>query len=84
MPRLLLGNITLEVVILTKGFKRWLFIMTLVLATLVITGCDNNDESVALSRTNQIPESGIIEREIFASIMEEDDIAIFNSEDIHI
>lgn len=48
---------------------------------MMLIGCNDNDSSVKMSRTNQIPESGIVESDIFASIMKEDDIAIFNGAD---
>jgi len=85
MPRSLLDEkLKIEVFVLTKKIKRYLLAFTFLLATILMMGCNDNEPHVETSRTNQIPESGIIEREIFAGIMDDDDIAVFNGENNHI
>ena len=76
MHKLLLDK--MEVKDLAKKLKMMLLAFICLLLVVISAGCSSNEPFIEASRTNQIPEDGVIEKEVFINIKANDDIGIFN------
>ena len=64
--------------VLLKKLKGIIMFLVCVWVALMSTGCTSEEQAILANRTNQIPQDGVIEREVFEGIKVANDIGIFN------